>query len=246
MASHLRAIWLVLVAACTPTVSAGGGGSNTGSGSNTGGSNNGSDISARFERDMMVRLHMHENFGMVQAIEHLLVRNRFDEARELARGIALAPDEPGMSTWAIENARVREQASAVANAATLEDALHAVTRLGGACAACHVANGTLPDLSTTPAAPPDRTTLEARMARHRWATERLWEGMIGLSDESWRVGLDVLTSTPLPATELGKEREALAKNLQRTAKRARSVKAGERAGVYGEMLVICAQCHTHH
>ena len=74
----------------------------------------------------------------------------------------------------------------------------------------------------------------------------MWEGMIGLSDDSWRAGLDVLASAPLPATELGADREAFAKSLQRTAKRARGVKAADRGEVYGEMLVVCAQCHAHH
>lgn len=225
---------VAVVAGCTPTASAGSG------------SNDGSDISARFEHDMLVRLHMHENFGMVQAIEHLLVRNQLDEARELARGIALAPDEPGMSAWATETAKVREQASAVANARTIDDAIHAVTRLGAECAGCHVASGTLPDLAAPNAAPPDQTTIAARMTRHRWATDRMWEGMIGLSDESWRAGLDVLASTPLPATELGADREKLAKTLQRTATRARKINGADRAQVYGEMLVVCAQCHGHH
>jgi cytochrome c553 len=202
-------------------------------------------VSARFEHDMVVRLHMHENFGMVRAIEHLLIRNKLDEARELARGVAESPDEPGTAAWATETARVREQASAIANATTLDDAIHAVARLGARCAACHSASGTLPDLATPPAVPPDRSTIESRMARHRWATDRMWEGMIGLSDESWRAGLDVLGSAPLPATELGAAREGFARTLQRTAKRATTVKAADRGEVYGELLVVCAKCHAH-
>jgi len=193
---------------------------------------------------MMVRLHMHENFGMVAAIERLLVRNQLAPARELARGIATAPDEPGMSAWATETAKVREQASVVANATTVDDAIRAVTRLGGECAGCHIASSTLPDLAAPPAVPPDQITIEARMTRHRWATDRLWEGVIGLSDESWRGGLDVLVSSPLPATELGADREALAKTLQRTALRARKVKAADRAQVYSDMLIVCASCHA--
>jgi len=235
MRADVSIVLAVLAAAgCTPSATAGTG------------SNSGSDVSARFEHDMVVRLHMHENFGMVRAIEHLLIRNKLDDARELARAIAVSPDEPGLTTWATENARVRDQASAIANATTLDDAIHAVARLGAQCAACHLASGTMPDLATPPVAPPDQSTIESRMARHRWATDRMWEGMIGLSDESWKAGLDILTSAPLPATELGAEREAFAKSLQRTAKRARTVKAADRGGVYGEMLVVCAQCHTHH
>lgn len=32
------------------------------------------------------------------------------------------------------------------------------------------------------------------MARHLWATDRLWEGMVGGDDDAWRDGLDVLAA----------------------------------------------------
>ena len=34
-----------------------------------------------FERGMMVRFHMHENFGTVRAIERLLLRGKLDNAK---------------------------------------------------------------------------------------------------------------------------------------------------------------------
>jgi mono/diheme cytochrome c family protein len=193
---------------------------------------------------MIVRFHMHENYGLLRAIDHLLVRGKLDEAKDLARGLAASPDEPGMAAFATQTATVRDQATAIANATTTEAALRALTKVGGACASCHAASGTLPDLGTPPAAPPDRTTVDARMARHRWATDRLWEGVMGLSDEGWAAGLDVLVATPLPGTELGSARQPFARTLQRDARRARTVKAGERAAAYGDLLVTCAACHA--
>ncbi|MEO8551843.1 MAG: hypothetical protein ABI678_17825, partial [Kofleriaceae bacterium] len=66
----------------------------------------------------------------------------------------------------------------------------------------------------------------------------------GLSDDAWTAGLDVLAATPLPGTELATARQALARTLQRDARRAKTVKAGERAAVYGDLLVTCAACHA--
>lgn len=226
---------LALVAACTPSAAAGPG---TGSGSA------GSDISSRFEHDMIVRMHMHENFGLVRAIEHLLVRGKLDDAKQLARGIAEAPDEPGAAPWAAEAARVRERAAAIAGAATLDAALHDVAKLGAACAACHVASGATPDLADVPRPPPDRDEVAARMARHRWATDRLWEAVIAPSDAEWKTGLDVLSAAPLPASELGKDRGPLAKRLQRAADAARTARPEDRARAYGDLLATCAACHT--
>ena len=95
--------------------------------------------------------------------------------------------------------------------------------------------------------PPDQPTLEARMLRHRWATERLWEGIVGGSDDAYRAGLDVLAVTPLPFKQVS-EQAGLARQLQRAAEQARKTMAkddvDERARRYGEMLVTCAACHA--
>jgi len=241
----MKRAFLALVAACTPAASAGPGASlGSGSGGSATGSN-GSSISAQFEHDMLVRMHMHENFGLVRAIEHLLVRGKLDDAKQLARGISEAPDEPGAAPWATQAARVRERAAAVAAATTLDEAIHGVARLGAECASCHVASGATPDLVDPVRPPADRNDVASRMTRHRWATDRLWEALITPSDDEWKTGLDVLAATPLPASELGKERAPLARKLQRTAETARTSRPSDRAQVYGDLLSTCAACHTH-
>lgn len=244
----MKRAFLVLLAACTPAASAGPGatrGSGGSGGSGAGSGSSGSPISAQFEHDMLVRMHMHENFGLVRAIEHLLVRGKLDDARQLARGISEAPDEPGAGPWAAQAMRVRERAAAVATATTLDEAIHGVARLGAECASCHVASGATPDLADPARPPADRNDVASRMTRHRWATDRLWEALIAPSDDEWKTGLEVLAATPLPASELGKEREPLARKLQRTAETARTTRPADRAQVYGDLLATCAACHTH-
>ena len=211
----------------------------------TGRAGSGSDAPAsRFEHDMLVRFHMHENFGLVRAIERLLLRGKLDEARELAHGIAIAPDEPGMTAWAAQATRVRERAAALASAKTLDEALVADAKLASECASCHVASGVMPEFGSPPSLPPDRPTIEARMTRHLWASERLWEGLVGGADDSWRAGLDVLALTPLPASQLGPDRAVLARNLQRLAETARKQTTNDHATAYAEILSTCVACHT--
>ena len=81
------------------------------------------------------------------------------------------------------------------------------------------------------------------MARHRWAADRLWEAVVGDSDAAWKEGLDVLAAAPF---DFGPERAALARELQRLAKTARRTKRGvaNPAVTYGDILVICANCHA--
>jgi cytochrome c553 len=202
----------------------------------------------RFEHDMMVRFHMHENFGLLRAIEMLLVHGKLDDARGLARAIAIAPDESGSEVVAKRVVVVRERAEALASAPSVDEGCRRAAKLAAACADCHVDSGVLPEFANPPTVPPDLDTVKARMARHRWATDRLWEGVVGDNDETWRAGLDVLSATPLPWSKISAEREALAHRLQQLADDARKTQATDqlrdRARSYGEILVTCAACHT--
>lgn len=209
----------------------------------------------RFEHDMVVRMHMHESYDLVRAMERLLLRGRLDEARDFARAIAQAPDDPGSAAFATQSARVRERAAALADATTVADAVHREARLASACASCHADAGVLPDFASPPPVPPDRRDLVARMARHVWAADRMWEGMVGLADDSWRAGLDVLAAAPLSAAELGAGRAPLAQDLRRAAERARKLRppgaaatvlerGDDRAAAYGDILATCAACHA--
>lgn len=203
--------------------------------------------SKKFEHDMMVRFHMHENFDLVRAIEKLLVRGKLEEGQRLAAAIARAPDEPGMQPWAPQAAKVRDRANAIANAPSIDEALRAEARLADACASCHADAGATPEFRSAPTLPPDKGTVEARMARHLWAADRLWEGIVGDAEDPWRAGLDVLAATPLPWSKVDADRAPLGKQLQSLADDARKMSRvtdrAERARAYGEILVTCAACH---
>ncbi len=200
----------------------------------------------RFAHDMLVRFHMHENFGLARAIERLLLRGKLDEARELARGLAIAPDEPGMGAWAKQTARVRLRAAELVTAKTVDQAFVAESLLAVECAGCHLASGAAPEFGSPSEPPVDQPTIAARMARHLWAADRLWEGMVGTADDSWSAGLAILAKPPLAASELGEVRARLARQLQRLALAAQRIKSGDqaRATTYAQLLTTCTACHT--
>lgn len=202
---------------------------------------------AKFEHDMMVRFHMHENFDLLRAIEKLLLRGKREEATALARAIAEAPDEPSLGELEVHAIRVRDLAAALGRASSIDEACARVSRLAVACAGCHAATGVVPALSSVPPLPPDKPTIEARMARHVWATDRLWEAVVGGGDEPWAKGLGVLAAAPLPFRASMEDRAGLAKQLQRLAttaiKRKTTDTLAERGRAYGEILTVCATCH---
>ncbi len=202
----------------------------------------------RFEHDMMVRFHMHQNFDLMRAIERLVIQGKLTDAKSFARVIAIGRDEPGLSTFGTKTAKVRELAQSLADAPSTDEACRREARLAVACADCHAATGALPLFGKVPTAPADGPTIDARMARHQWAADRLWEGTVGGSDEAWRAGADVLAQTPFPFPKGQDDRAGLARRLQQLAVQARKQKPtdtlAERGRVYGEMLVVCASCHA--
>lgn len=204
--------------------------------------------SVRFERDMVVRFHMHESFDLLRAIEKLLIRGQLEEVRSFARAISNAPEEPGLGAWSRHAALVRDRAAALATAHGVDEACRRAAQLADACAGCHVESGASPEFRSPGRIPPDQPTIEARMARHLWATDRLWEGIVGGADDAWRAGLDVLATTPLQASELSREQSAFGRKLQRLADQARLRQgteiAQDRARSYGEILMTCAGCHA--
>ncbi|HEX7840301.1 MAG TPA: hypothetical protein VF469_22640 [Kofleriaceae bacterium] len=205
--------------------------------------------SRRFEHDVMVRYHMHGNLDLVRAIERLLIRGKLNETREMARLIAEAPagNDLDLGAWATEAAEVRQRAQALAAAPGIDEACRREAQLAEACAGCHVETKIQPEFRHPPALPPDLDTIEARMARHRWAADRLWEGLIGADDEPWHAGLAVFAQAPIHWKAFD-ERKLLARRLQQLANEARQRSTtdslGDRARIYGEMLVTCAACHT--
>jgi hypothetical protein len=196
------------------------------------------------------RMRMQAHFEDLRAMERLLLRGDLDRVRERATEIVFDRGDSELPVWAPYIARMREAAAALAQAENLSAACRAETRLARECASCHEASGAMPTFNVPPA-PVDEPTLAARMARHQWAADRLWEGLVGLSDEAWRDGLGVLATAPLPASALSddparvKQVARYARELQRTARRAVPARTpSTRAAVYAELLVVCSACHS--
>lgn len=201
---------------------------------------------APVDRDVALRLHMHGNFDLLRAIERLLIRGKLEDAARLATAIAEVPDAPAHGSYAAHAVLVRDRAAAVARATTVDQACRLEAKLAAACGACHLETGGVPALRAFPPAPADQPTLAARMARHRWAANRLWEGVVIGAVEPWNAGLDVLAATPIDWGERARERAPLGLALQRLAVNARKLGASidGRATAYGELLATCAACHT--
>lgn len=203
----------------------------------------------RAENPAMVRFHMQQHFGDLREVERLLVSGKLDVAKTRAFLLTKPAKDPGLAPWSTELGRVVEAARRLVAAPDLTTACHREAEVALACAECHARTQQRVMFPEPPPVPADEPTERTRMARHQWATDRLWEGLVSGSVGPWRQGLDVLAATPLPYTP-GTLAPKYARQLQAAASKGiaqledQRETLASRAQLYGDMLVTCASCHA--
>jgi cytochrome c553 len=177
--------------------------------------------------------HMRRNLDDLRAVERYLLDGKLDQAK--ARAFLLAGSDD-------------DAAAQLSNAKSAAQALRLEVHVAVACASCHE-SAKLPAMFQMPGRPPpsDHTSLPAWIARHRWATDRMREGLVGNSEDHWRAGLAVLSETSLPDATSA-EASRLATKLQKRAAHvlheAPPESAETRGRIYGAMLATCVACHS--
>jgi hypothetical protein len=209
----------------------------------------GNDEPPRLDNPAAVRFHMHRYVDDLREIERLLVAGNLSSARVRAHLLAMPASDHGLQPWASDSAQLSKAARDLAESPSVHEACRRAARVALVCAGCHARSGQLVPFGHPPALPIDDGTAPTRMARHQWATDRLWEGMVAGSLRPWRSGLDVLAGAPLPFSDRPGA-PWFAQRLHDIAREALvDLETGSetlpgRADAYGEMLVTCAGCHA--
>lgn len=200
----------------------------------------------RFQSEALVRYHMQRHFDDLATIQRMLIEGHLDDARALAFMLAKPEADPGMAPWARESRAVVDAARGLTAARDIDHALHREAEVAQACGDCHLSAQKLPVFPPAPQIARDDPTPAARMARHQWAADRLWEGIVGAREDRWRAGLEVFAATPPPVPPFT-EAPDLAVRFKMRARAALAHLAddtpGDRATAYGDLLVACNACH---
>jgi hypothetical protein len=187
---------------------------------------------------------MHARYEAARRVELAIAFGNLERARAEARSIATLEEPDVLPAWQPYFGDVRAAARRVDDAKDLVTAAKAAGALGGECARCHLASGAKVKFARQLAPTEDRR-LAAQMLTHQWAAARMWEGVIGPSDERWLEGARLLAKAPLTITaesgELGIADDVA--RVRMLARRALTAKQPERAELYGELLATCAHCH---
>lgn len=205
-------------------------------------------VSALGEAREAVTMHMGKHFSRLLDVRDALVAGRLEQARPHARWIAEHRPEAMPADWLPFIVEMRDAARTVADAETLERAAMGTGVLARSCGACHLALDA--DLRWVQSeVPPEGEDAASKMRKHKWAADRLWEGVTFPSEEAWRHGVDAFVDlpecSPDPTQEIDRSavdrlREQVSA-LQDDARQATDLDA--RASIYGRMLGTCGTCH---
>lgn len=201
----------------------------------------------RVERATTVQMPSH--FTDVLAVHDALVEGALPRAHAAAKHLLGEQPDTMLADWAPHLFAVRAAAGRVVDARDLERAAVASAELATTCADCHVALGAHPDPEVAEL-PPKGGDPATQMQRHAWAFERLWEGLVLPSSESWQRGCDAFVELPAcddgPSSE--RDPDAIRRAREQTTaleSEARAATTPEaRADVYARMLPTCSACHA--
>lgn len=194
----------------------------------------------RSEREM--RTH----FQDALAVRRAVVAGKPEDASRYAMLLALSPSGPELpAAWIALAQRMQVDARRIARAKSATQAAAATADLAADCGRCHAKLGG-PKLAS-PALPTDESTLESRMRRHQWASERLWEGLAVPSNEAWQRGAQGLGENPFPL-EISRAdskavRDAANDFTALVGSAPTRITTEERVALYAELLVTCGACH---
>lgn len=195
-----------------------------------------------------VHVHMAEHYAQAERMKRSLLRGDLAEYRQAASWLAeheLSGEAP--DTWREPARAMQDAARSGRDGQGLEDAALALGRVGQACAACHSQLGK-PQL--TPGEPPaEGSGAQQHMARHQWASDRLWDGLIAPSDALWIRGAELMADAPLepaaiaPAQSVAPQVGELAARVHDQANAARLLPPAERGLAYARLVQSCSACH---
>lgn len=186
---------------------------------------------------------MTEHFDQVAVIRDAVIRGALDETRGPARWLSTHDHEefPAVARPSLD--AMQNEARIMLAQDQVVDVGRSLARMGVACGRCHSAMGEGPNFQVTepPALSPNP---EPHMIRHKWAMDRMWEGLTGPSNTSWMAGAGALQDMPLEFDN-NDQAEHLAQRVHELSKKALTVTGDrDRAQLYGDLLETCALCHA--
>jgi cytochrome c553 len=194
---------------------------------------------------------MHRKLSRTVDIQTGVVQGDLERAQKAASWLLSREETMTLPAAAkVHEEEMLGHASEITLALNLETVAAQAGQLAAACGSCHQATNAGPRF-VLGSDSPNGGSQEAQMIRHLWAADRMWEGLVGPSEEAWMAGAQAMAETQ-PAlarafrasTSPGESQDFL-EEVNLLAKEAIVAQGQQdRADVYGRMLTTCHQCHS--
>lgn len=193
---------------------------------------------------------MHRSFSRSIDIQTGLVQGDLDRIRSAGTWILDQGSPMGAPSGTADEVETMEaEARTLSTAQNLTVAAGAAGRLAASCGGCHVATNGGPNFVVGSEAP-GGSSQEDHMIRHLWAVDRMWEGLVGPSEEAWVAGTEALAATSPSILEAIRAEippdalEGFLAGVEDAAVGAQEAKgSAERASAYALVVESCTQCH---
>lgn len=192
---------------------------------------------------------MSQHFVAASVMRDALVRGDLDAFHDASAQLAKKSAEVPSPAWAEHLDAMNDAAVRAQQSDSIESAASALAAVGVACAQCHEDLGG-PKVSAG-TAPPSSGDVQSQMARHRWAVERMWDGLTAPSDDAWRKGSSAFADAPM-VTDIPRDADAgtqvaaltLALRAHALGDAARWADSRQdRAKALAQVYETCAGCH---
>lgn len=205
--------------------------------------------SSEYPREVL-QAHMKDHFFKATEMQVAVINGDLAAVREPAEWMSEHANSAAMpEEWEPFAQTMHSWALRASEADNIAAAAEATAAMGAACGNCHMALKAEVGFAVDEAPPPGEGA-GPHMARHAWASGRMWEGLIAPSGVVWDGGAEVLGEAPLAPAELSADLEVLAEvsEMEAAVHAMGSAAIGlteqeDRARVYGEFLSTCAACH---
>ena len=151
--------------------------------------------------------------------------------------------------WQVYIKAMQDEAAKGATAQSVPEAAGIVSSAARECGACHQSMGAKLSFPEVPM--PGGDGIVRHMARHQWAADRMWEGIIQPDGERWRSGAMALLEEPLQEVGLpgiGPTPDAVADVGARVhdlgEKGLGEVDEAAQVALYAKVLTACGTCHS--
>lgn len=199
------------------------------------------------------QVHMSEHFTRTTAARDAIIAGHMDEARVELAWLAEHEETEGVpvefGSWFAD---LRTVAATGVGSTDARGMASTIGGIGVQCGGCH---GTLNIQPLIPGAagpaPQDSGDLRGHEARHRWAADQLWIGLVQPSNTAWQQGLAALQDPPVNPAAIGVDAQwhsvvepyvGILRQISRADMELVDPQA--RAETFGLVVSACAGCHA--